>query len=112
MALIIYFLAYAQSWDIVITAPKIDQTWAIMRHVHRIHDKIKCKTKFNNRYSLSLAGRGSIQCLSGSETANVEGASAHLVVVDEHQDMPATHAAEVFLPMLSWTNGLYCSRKG
>jgi hypothetical protein len=109
MALVLYFLSTIKHWDIIITAPKIDQTWAIMKHIHKIQSKIGYKTDFCNRYSISHRGRGSIICLSGSETANVEGASAHIVVVDEHQDMLASHVAEVFVPMISWHNGLYWS---
>lgn len=109
LGFIIYFLAYIKHWDIVITAPKLEQTWAIMRHVHKAQARIGSKTVYNNRYGISLRGRGSIQCLSGSETASVEGASAHLVVIDEHQGIDATHCAEIFLPMLSWTDGLYWS---
>ena len=109
MGLLVYFLMYVLHWDVVITAPKIDQTWAIMRHVHMAQDRLRAKNNFDNRYSISLKRRGSVICLSGSEKANVEGASAHLVIIDEHQDVDASHAAEVFIPMLSWTDGLYWS---
>lgn len=109
LALIAYFLAYVYKWDIVIAAPKLEQTWHIMRHVHKAQNRVRAKTHYDNRYSLSLRGRGSIQCLSGSETANVEGSSAHVVIIDEHQKLLSSYAAEIFLPMLSWTEGLYWS---
>lgn len=109
LALVIYFLAYVKEWDIVITAPKIGQTEYIMKHIHRCQDIIKAKTSSDSTYKIYIKGKGSITCLSGSDTANVEGASAHLVVIDEHQDLPAERASTVFIPMLSYHNGLYWS---
>lgn len=109
IGLLCYFLMYVMRWDIVVTAPTQWQTRHIMKYVHRSQDKIRARENFSNRYSLSLKGRGSIHCLSGSETANVEGPSAHLVVVEEHQDIRVSHASEVFVPMLSWTSGLFWS---
>lgn len=109
LGLLSYFFQYVLKWDVVITAPKEWQTWHIMRHVHRAQDRIRATVEYDNRYSISLKGRGSVTCLSGSETANVEGSSAHLVIVDEHQDLRSEHVAEIFIPMLSWYNGLYWS---
>lgn len=109
LGLVSYFLAYAKGWDIVITAPRLEQTWHIMRHTHRAQGRIGAKTLFDNKYSISLRGRGSVTCLSGSETAHVEGSSAHVVIIDEHQDLMAEYIAEAFLPMLSWTEGLLWS---
>ena len=109
LALVIYFLAYTEHWDVVITAPKIDQTKWIMNPIRKIQEKVKAKTYNRNIHSIDMINRGSIVCLSGSETANVEGASAHLLVVDEHQDLLRSHVGEVFVPMLTWHDGLYWS---
>lgn len=109
LGLVAYFLMYTNRWDIVITAPKLEQTWAIMKYVHRIQNRFKPRTEYNNRYSIALKRGGSVICLSGREEADVEGPSAHIVIVDEHQDIKASHVSETFVPMLSWHSGLYWS---
>ena len=109
IGLVCFFLMYILKWDIVVTAPTLPQTRHIMKHVLRCQDKVRAKFHYSNKYSLSLKRRGSIQCLSGSETANVEGPSADLVIVEEHQDLTMEHVSAAFLPMLSWTDGLLWS---
>jgi len=103
------FLSRILHWPIIITAPSIDQTWGVMQHVHSSQDIIKAPVLFDNRYSIAFRGGGSITCLSGSETAKVESKGCKLLLVDEHQDMPAEYTATSFVPMLSWYSGLYWS---
>ena len=103
------FVARVLHWPVIITAPAIDQTWGIMQHVHSSQDIIKAAYDYDNRYSIAYRGAGSITCLSGSETAKVESKGCKLLIVDEHQDMPAEYTATSFVPMLSWYGGLYWS---
>lgn len=104
--LLCVFLMVVLRLNIVLTAPIVTQTRQIMKYVLRAQDRFKFKYHWKNKYSLSLVNRGSIECLSGSDTANVEGPSADILIVEEHQDMTMEHVADVFLPMLSWTEGL------
>lgn len=103
------FLARVLHWPIVITAPAIDQTWGIMQHVHSSQTILKEPYDYDNRYSIAYKGAGTITCLSGSETAKVESKGCKLLIVDEHQDMPAEYTATSFVPMLGWYDGLYWS---
>ena len=112
LGLLGYFLARRLGWTIIITAPTIAQTWAIMEWVHWAKAKMLATRKkrisaaYDNRYELILRNGGKVVCLSGKEYTNVQGKHGHVVIVDEKQDMLATVVSESFLPMLGNTNGI------
>lgn len=122
MGLLIFFIAYELKWNIIITAPVLDQTKGIMKWVHaakkvtdykmRLQGKGRLRLDADNRYEIILSGRGSITAVSGSESANVESKSADLVVVDEHQDLELARVSEVFGNMLAGSILFHSERTG
>lgn len=112
MGLLLFFIAFELKWNIILAAPILDQTWAIMKVVHQVKRLVskrkkakngKLRLDVDNRYEVAFMDRGSIRAVSGSETANVESKSANLIVIDEHQDLTWTKVAEVFKNMLVGT---------
>lgn len=120
MGILVFFIAYVLKWNIIISAPVLWQTGAIMKEAHKVkrfvdrkmrrQGKGRLRIDTDNKYELSFIGRGSIKAISGSETARSESASANLVIVDEHQDLTWMHVSEVFGSMLG-SSILFQSKK-
>jgi len=113
LGIIIYFLAYLLKWDIIICAPKLDQTQRIMMVVSKIATYMKRKKKVrhpvHSTRHIQIAERGSIICISGDPYAEVEGHHAHLIVCDEKQNLIKDHIVTKILPFRAFHNGLVWS---
>jgi len=113
LGLIIYFLAYYLKWDIIICAPKLDQTGRIMMIVSRVAYYMKRKKgvrhPIHSTTKIFIAERGSIICISGDPYADVEGHHAHLIVLDEKQRLQKDHISDKILPFRGFHNGLIWS---
>ena len=113
LGLLIYFLAYTLRWDIIIVAPKIGATEHIMDVVDKIATYLKRKKGIRHSQhsvkKIKISGRGMIKCISGDPFAFVEGNHAHLIVLDEKQDLVKDHIATNILPFRAWFNGLIWS---
>ncbi len=111
LGLVVYFIAFELRWKIIIVAPVLDQTWAIMEVIHQVKRLVERKSRrqrknwkkpaVDNRYEIVFQGRGGVRALSGSETASVESKSANLIIVDEHQDLRWAYVTEAFKNMLA-----------
>lgn len=122
IGLLVYFLADYLRWNIILTAPTRRQTWGIMKAVHKVKGVVKSRRKFEgkqrmrylieSRYELVFFHGGSITCLSGAQTAEVESENANLVVGDEHQDLDEEYISETFGAMLGGTILFQTKRTG
>lgn len=113
LGVLIYFLAYTLRWDIIIVAPKLDQTQRIMAVVSKIASWMKRKKHIphptHSTKHIQIADRGSIICISGDPFAEVEGHHAHLIVLDEKQGLQKDHVVNKILPFRGFHNGLVWS---
>ena len=113
LGVLIYFLAYTLKWNIVIVAPKIGATEHIMDVVDSIATHMKQKKgvrlSVQSTTRIKIRGRGSIKCISGDPYAFVEGNKAHLIVLDEKQDLDKEHINTNIIPFRGFFNGLVWS---
>jgi len=112
IGILCYFLAYILKWDIIIVAPKIGATEHIMDVVDRIATYLKRRKRnsiplaIHSAKKIRIRGRGTIRCISGDPYAFVEGNHAHLIVLDEKQDLDKEHISTNILPFRAFFNGL------
>lgn len=113
IGLLVYFLAYTLRWDIIIAAPKLDQTSHIMAVVSKIATWMKSKKHISHpthsTRMIQIANRGSIKCISGDPFAEVEGNHCHLLILEEKQGLDANHVVNNILPFRGFYNGLVWS---
>lgn len=113
MGVIIYFLAFYLKWHIIIVAPRLDQTGRIMDIVQAIATYMKTRKGIKhptfNASKIAIENRGTIICITGDPFAQVEGHKAHLIVMDEKQELVKDHIAGKILPFRGFFNGLVWS---
>jgi hypothetical protein len=115
IGVLVYFLAYTLKWDIIIVGPKLGGTEHIMDVVDRIATYLKRRKRnpiplsIHSTKKIRIRGRGTIKCISGDPYAQVEGNHAHLIVLDEKQDLEKKHIATNIEPFRGFFNGLMWS---
>ncbi len=113
MGILVYFLAYRMRWDIVLCAPKVDQTKHIMSVVLKIADWMKkwkgVKHPTRSKHELVIENKGTISCISGDPDASVEGHHAHVLIFDEKQRLVKDYITANITPFVGFHNGLIWS---
>ena len=116
LGVLIYFLMYTLRWDVVIVAPRLDGTDHIMGVVSKIATWMQrkkghkgLKHPIHSTRKIQIAGRGSVKCITGDPFAQVEGSHAHLIVLDEKQDLDKEHIVNNIVPFTGFFNGLIWS---
>lgn len=113
IGVIAYFLMFYLKWHIILAAPGLDQTTHIMETVDEIatyYKKYKgIKHPVHRTQKIKIEGRGSIKAITGDPKGKVDGNRAHLLILDEKQDLEKDHVTSKITPFTSFFNGLIWS---
>jgi len=106
--------SYEEGFWIGVFAPKKEQSGIIynkvrlffkQRHVIEVAQELGLMFDTNNGDTLKLSNGSYIKCSTASDQANIEGATLHLGIMDEAQDISDEKATKSISPMLAATGG-------